>query len=300
LALHLTERVNYRIRSLLLPGKLLNVKLTIPSDKGDSSVEHVTSRDGIPIAYERSGEGMPLVLIHGAGADHTRWKPILPELTRHFAVYAVDRRGRGQSGDVEPYSLERESEDVAGVVESIPGPVNLLGHSYGALCSLEASLKTANLRRLILYEPPIHTAAREDYPLDAVNRLNTYLHLGDREKALLIFLQEIAGIPRNEMYMLRSLPSWRSRVAAAHTIPREEASVASYLFEPERFSRMETPTLLLLGGDSPSFYRAAIETLRGSILNSRIVVMPGQRHAAMETAPKLFLSEVIGFLTEKR
>jgi pimeloyl-ACP methyl ester carboxylesterase len=300
LALHLGESTKHRLSSLLLPGKLLNVKLTIPSAQGDSSVEHVISKDGIPIAYERSGEGMPLVLIHGAGADHTRWKPILPGLTRHFAVYAVDRRGRGQSGDVERYSLELESEDVVGVVESIPGPVNLLGHSYGALCSLEASLKTANLRRLILYEPPMHTATREDDSLDAVDRMNSSLHVGEREKALLIFLEEIAGIPRNEMDMLRSLPSWPSRVAAAHTIPREEASVASYLFEPERFSHMETPTLLLLGGDSPSFYRTAIEALRRSIINSRIVVMPGQRHAAMETAPELFLSEVIGFLTEKR
>jgi len=262
-------------------------------------MEHVTSRDGIPIAFERIGEGMPLVLIHGAGADHTRWKPILPKLAKHFAVYALDRRGRGQSGDVEPYSLEHESEDVVALVESIPGEVNLLGHSYGALCSLEASLMTANLRRLILYEPPIHSAVREDGSVDVVDRMNDYLQAGEREKALLIFLQEIARIPRNEMDMLRSLPSWPSRVATAHTIPREETIVTSYVFQPERFCHMAIPTLLLLGGDSPPFYRNAIESLRRSLLDSRIVVMPGQRHAAMETAPELFSSEVIRFLTEK-
>jgi pimeloyl-ACP methyl ester carboxylesterase len=279
---------------------VVNIKLRIPFNKCDSIVEHVTSKDGIPIAYERSGKGIPLVLIHGAAADHSRWKPILPDLRKHFAVYAVDRRGRGQSGDVEPYALEREYEDVVGVVDSIQGPVNLLGHSYGAICSLEASLKTSNLRKLILYEPPIHTDVREDYSLDALDRMNSSLRVGEREKALLIFLQEIAGIPQNEIQILRSLPSWPSRVAAAHTLPREEASVGSYLFEPQRFSRMKTPTLLLLGGDSPSFYRAAIEALRKSIVNSRIVVIPGQRHAAIETAPELFLSEVIGFLTEKK
>jgi pimeloyl-ACP methyl ester carboxylesterase len=239
-------------------------------------------------------------LIHGAAADHTRWTPILPKLENHFTVYAVDRRGRGQSGDAEPYTIEREYEDVVAVIDSIPGPVNLLGHSYGAICSLEASLKTSNLRKLILYEPPIHTDVKKNYPPDAIDRMKSYLQVGEPEKALLIFLREIVGIPQNEIDMLRSMPSWSNRVAAAHTIPREEASVDSYIFKPERFSRMETPTLLLLGGESPSFFRAAIEILKKSILNSRIAIMSGQRHAAMDTAPELFLRKVIGFLTEKK
>lgn len=263
-------------------------------------MERITSRDGTPIAYERSGNGLPLVLIHGAAADHTRWTPVLQELEKHFAIYAVDRRGRGQSGDVEPYRIEHEYEDVIAVVHSIPGPVNLLGHSYGAICSLEASLKTPNLRKLILYEPPISTDIKKSNPPDALDRMNLSLRLGDREKALVTFLQEIAGIPESEISAFRSLPSWSSRVAVAHTIPREEASVDSYVFEPHRFSHMEIPTLLLLGGESPLFYRAAIETLKRSIPHSRIAVIPGQRHAAMDTAPELFLREVIGFLTEKK
>jgi pimeloyl-ACP methyl ester carboxylesterase len=272
----------------------------VPFNSGEFTTEHITSKDGIPIAYERRGEGDPLVLIHGAAADHTRWAPILPELEKDFTVYVVDRRGRGHSGDVEPYSIEREYEDVAAVVNSIPDPVTLLGHSYGAICSLEASLKMSNLRKLILYEPPIHTSVKKNSPPDAVDRMNSYLRTGEHEKALLVFLQEIAGIPQDEINRLRSLPTWFSRVATAHTIPREEASVCSYIFEPRRFSHMNTPTLLLLGGDSPPFYRAAIETLKGSILNSRIAMMPGQQHAAMESGPELFLGEVMGFLTEKK
>jgi pimeloyl-ACP methyl ester carboxylesterase len=259
-------------------------------------VGHVLSKDGIPIAYECNGKGTPLILIHGAASDHTRWKPILPELEKHFTVYAVDRRGRGQSGDAESYTLESEYEDIAAVVDSIPGPVDLLGHSYGAICSLGASLKTSNLRKLILYEPPIHTGVNKNYSPDTLNRMNSYLQVGESEKALLIFLQEIAEIPPNEIKLLRSLPSWSFRVAVAHTIPREEANVVSYVLNPQHFSHMETPTLLLLGGDSPPFYRAAIETLKESIPNSKIVKISGQRHTAMETAPKLFLKEVIEFL----
>jgi len=261
-------------------------------------VEHVTSKDGVHIAYERCGQGPPLVLVHGSAADHTRWRPILQIMERHFTVYAIDRRGRGQSGDAEPYAIEQEYEDVAAVVDSISGPVNLLGHSFGALCALEASLKTLNLRKLILYEPPISTHIKKSYPPDAMDRINSCLHVGEREKALLIFLQEIVGIPTSETNMLRSSPGWPSRVATAHTIPREEASVNFYIFDPERFSQMEIPTLLLLGAESSPFYSAAIEMVKRSIPHSRIAIMPGQRHAAMDTAPELFSRQIIGFLTE--
>jgi pimeloyl-ACP methyl ester carboxylesterase len=226
--------------------------------------------------------------------------PILPELEKHFTVYAVDRRGRGKSGDAEPYTIDREYEDVVAVVNSISGPVDLLGHSYGAICSLEASLKTSNLRKLILYEPPIHTYIKKSYTTDTLDRMNSCLHDGQHEKALLMFLKEIVGIPQNEINMLRSLPNWSSRIATAHTIPREEESVRSYIFKPQRFSHMDTPTLLLLGSDSPPLFKAAIDTLKESILNSRVVMLPGQQHAAMDTASELFLSEVIGFLIEKK
>ena len=113
----------------------------------------VTSKDGTPIAYWRSGEGPPLVLVHGTTADHSRWTPVLPAFEQRFTVCAVDRRDRGGSGDSEDYSIEREFEDVAAVVDSIGEPVDLLGHSYGAVCALEAALLTRNVHKLVLYEP---------------------------------------------------------------------------------------------------------------------------------------------------
>src|SRR3712207_346721 len=115
----------------------------------------VTSSDGTRISYRRDGEGPPLVLVHGTAADHGRWRPVLPALEGRYTVYAVDRRGRGGSGDAEGYALEREVEDVASVVDAIGEPVNLLGHAYGALASLEAALLTPNVHKLVLYEPPI-------------------------------------------------------------------------------------------------------------------------------------------------
>src|SRR5215212_10319251 len=113
------------------------------------SKETVTSKDGTTIAYWRSGHGEPLVLVHGTTADHSRWAPVLPELEKHFSVCAIDRRGRGGSGDSDAYALEREFEDVAAVVDSFGEPAFLLGHSYGALCALEASVLARNVRKLV-------------------------------------------------------------------------------------------------------------------------------------------------------
>lgn len=260
-------------------------------------MNHITSKDGTAIAYQRSGKGPPLVLVHGTTADHTRWRPVLPPLEEHFTVYALDRRGRGESGDngANHYSIEREFDDVAAVVDSLGEPVNLLGHSYGAICSLEAAVRTDNLRKLVLYEPPI-PAGVEIYPRASVERIQAALASGDNDGAVATFLREIARVPPHELELLRSLPAWQGRVAAAHTILRELQTAETYVFDPERFQRMNTPTLLLLGGDSPQFFQLAIRAVQSALPDSRITVMPGQQHTAMNTAPDLFVREVVGFL----
>lgn len=260
-------------------------------------MEKVISKDGASIAYEKRGSGSPLVLIHGAAADHTRWNPVISQFAARFTVYAVDRRGRGQSGDAEPYSIVREYEDVAAVVDSIDGPVDLLAHSYGALCSLEAALLTRNLGKLILYEPPVRTSIPQRHSPDTVDRMKVCLDSGKGEEALLIFLREIVEIPEEKIALLKGLPNWDSRVATAHTIPREEMSVKAYELGRGRFSRMTTDTLLLFGGDSPPFFKSAIHALEEALPNRKTCVMPGQQHAAMETGTDLFLREVIRFLT---
>ncbi len=116
-------------------------------------VEKTISKDGTPIACWRSGNGSPLILVHGASTDHTSFRFLTPLLEQQFTIYSIDRRGRGESGDSGEYSIECEFEDLAAVIDSIGEPVDVFGHSYGASISLGASLITQNLRKLILYEP---------------------------------------------------------------------------------------------------------------------------------------------------
>ncbi|RQG91711.1 alpha/beta fold hydrolase [Natrarchaeobius halalkaliphilus] len=91
------------------------------------------SADGTSIAYERTGSGPPVVLVHGTTADHSRWGPVRSGLEAHYTVYTFDRRGRGESGDAPSYRLEREFEDAVAVVESIEEPVTLVGLVFVAL-----------------------------------------------------------------------------------------------------------------------------------------------------------------------
>lgn len=254
----------------------------------------VASPDGTRIAYWRSGAGPPLVLVHGAMADHTTtWRYVLPELERHFTVYAMDRRGRGASGDSADYKLQLEVEDVAALVDAIDEPVNLLGHSFGGMLALEAALLTSNLRRLILYEG-VFLRGEDHAPPGLTHRLETLLEAGDMEGVLITVLREAAGMPPAEIEVLRSDPdAWAVRLRNAPTIPREVRAGERYTLVAERFRKMRTPTFLLVGEDSPPRELQNADAAAEILPEARVVILPGQQHLAMYTAPDLFVNEVV-------
>lgn len=262
-----------------------------------NQAEQTTSTDGTIISFRRSGTGRPLLLVHGTTADHRRWSPILPQFEQHFTVFAMDRRGRGGSTDAPEYALLREAEDVAAVVEAIGEPTSVLGHSYGAVCSLEATQLTDKVSRLILYEPPIPTGLPH-YPPGIPDQIQALVDGGELEAGCELFFREVVRMPEQELEAYRQLPMWKARVQLTPTIPREMMLDRSYRFSAEKFAGLQVPTLLLLGGDSPPLFRRAIELLDTTLLNSRVVIMAHQQHIAMDTNPELFVSEVLQFLLE--
>jgi pimeloyl-ACP methyl ester carboxylesterase len=261
-----------------------------------SRIEHAESLDGTVVACHVAGDGPPLLLVHGTTADHSRWAPVIDALSARFTTYAMDRRGRGASADADEYSVEREFEDVAAVIDAIGGDVDVLGHSHGAVCSLEATLRTPRVRRLVLYEPPLPIGI-EIYPPGLIERLDRLLSEGDREGVVSTFLQEVVRMSPQELDLVRRDPSWEARVASAHTIPRELRLADFYEPDFTSIATVRVPTLLLAGGDSPPFLVEPTRRLHESIPGSRVVEMPGQQHVAMNTAPDLFVGHVVEFLT---
>lgn len=259
-------------------------------------LEKTTSRDGTPIAYWRSGQGPALLLVHGTTADHTRWQSILPLLEPHATVHAMDRRGRGASGDAQAYSIEEEAADVAAVVDAVAdatgGPVDVLGHSFGALCAAEAAPLTAGMRRLVLYEPAIGVVA----PPGWLDRMVALLARGRREEVVIALLGDLAGVTADQLERMQADPSWPGRIAAAHTVVRETRAEERYRFDPARFAALTVPTLLLAGTESPPQLAAATALLADALPGARVTTMAGQGHVAMLTAPQLFVSELLSFL----
>lgn len=262
-------------------------------------MDGVRAPDGTHIAYARSGHGPPLILIHGGTSDHTRWDPILPAFEDHFTVYAVDRRGHGASGptDAASYVMEREFEDIATLVQALGTPVRIMGHSYGGLCALEGARRTHQIHALVLYEPPILIPpGRVIASPDTLARMQTLLEQGDRKGVVLTFMREVSRRPEEEIAVMHAKPVWAHRIASAHTILYEARAVQEYVFLPQHFYSLAPPTLLLLGEHSPPFLRDATEAVAAALPNSRVTVLPGQRHIAMDMAPDLFVSHVLPFL----
>ncbi|CAN5432610.1 alpha/beta hydrolase [soil metagenome] len=260
-------------------------------------MEQITSHDGTLISYKRSGSGSPLILVHGTTASHKRWDAITPRFEPHFTVIAMDRRGRGESGDSPEYNLMREAEDIAALADAMDKPVAVLGHSYGALCSLEAALLSNNISKLILYEAPVPTEYFL-YPPGTPERMKAHIDQGELEAALEMMMRDVVKMPDHEFEMYRQLPMWKERVAIAPTIPREMEIELTYNFDPQKFSGLTIPVLLLRGGDSPPIFKKATEIVDNALPNSTVVVLPGQQHIAMDTTPDLFAKETLAFLIQ--
>ncbi|HEX6250004.1 MAG TPA: alpha/beta hydrolase [Gemmatimonadaceae bacterium] len=258
----------------------------------------ITSPDGTPIAVWRSGEGSRLLLVHGATADHsTTWRFVQPEFERRFTVYTMDRRGRGRSGDTLPYDLRREAEDIAAVVDAIGAPVDVLGHSYGALCALEAALLASGVRRLVLYEG-VPLRGEDGFRPGIIDHLDELIAAGKVEEALVAMYRDLVEMSSGEIDIMKSnADAWAVRLRNVQTMPREARVEQSYRFTPERFVDMKAPALLLVGGDSPQRELENAQAVAAGLHNSTVVVLPGQQHVAMYTAPELFVRVVEDFLT---
>jgi pimeloyl-ACP methyl ester carboxylesterase len=270
----------------------------------EATMTRVESRDGTEIAVWTSGQGPPLVLVHGAVADHTRWRPLLPYLEPHVTVHAMDRRGRGASGDAPGYAIEREFEDVAAVVDAVAAAsgsaTDLYGHSFGGLCAFGGATLTANVGRLVLYEgwPPADPRGHQ-LPPGVGGRLDALLAEGNRDAVVETMFREVVLMPEAELAALRAQPAWPARVAAAHTIVRELRALTQVSFDPGRAARITVPTLLLTGSDSDDPFAADLGTVEAALPDTRVGVLDGQRHVADILAPELFARRLLAFLGER-
>ncbi len=261
---------------------------------------HVRSPEGTPIAVFSVGDGPPLILVHGATADHTTFRIIGPVLAARFTVHAVDRRGRGASGDAAEYAIEREFDDLAAVAETLATEagraVDVVGHSYGGRCALGAALRTDTLRRIVSYEGAPTPPGISYHPAGIEDRLRERLAAGDRDGALAAFLREVVGMPAADLAAYQADPIWPVRAAAAGTILRELEAEAEPAASLDVLGQVRQPVLQILGGDSVPVFREATASLDERLVDGRIVVIDKARHAAHHTHPTDMVAAIETFL----
>ncbi len=258
------------------------------------------SPDGTAIARFGEGAGLPLILVHGAAADHTTFRTVGPRLASRFRVQAIDRRGRGASGDTLPYAVEREFEDIAAVAEALADetgrPVAVFGHSWGGRCALGAALRTSAIDRVISYEgAPPPGALRYQVP-GLVDRLAGLEAAGRPDELLATFLREVVGMTPDELARYRADPIWPRRVAAAPTIVRELRAETDPDAGLDVLGTVRQPVLQLLGGDSLPVFGEATRALDERLADGRIVTIQGAKHAAHHTHVDAVVEAVTTFL----
>jgi pimeloyl-ACP methyl ester carboxylesterase len=254
-------------------------------------LRHVNSPGAVSIACEVTGQGPPLVLVHGAGSARWGFDLLRPLLEDSFTVMAVDRRGRGDSGDgALPYSIDQEFADVAAVMTQAGNDAMLFGHSYGGLVAAGAAALLPDLDKLVLYEPPMGgVLAAESW----IERYERQLEAGERPAAVRCFLGDVGGYSAAEIAQMESTPAWGKRLAVASTVPRELRAERALALESLDLGALTARCLMLVGSESPAWAQRSTEAYAGALTDVRVCRLEGHGHGGAVSAPEWIARELI-------
>ena len=209
---------------------------------------HVRSKDGTDIAIERSGQGPAVILVCGGSVDRGSNAGVAAQLAPQLTVYNYDRRGRGDSGDTQPYAIDREVEDIEAVQEA-GGSAALYGTSSGAALALLAASRLDGITRLALWEPPyiVDPAARP--PADQIEQYERMVGEDRRGDAAEYFMAQVVRMPPEFVAFAKSQPWWEAQKALAHTLAYDARIMGDYEPPIDLAKSVRTiPTVVLTGG----------------------------------------------------
>jgi uncharacterized protein YndB with AHSA1/START domain/pimeloyl-ACP methyl ester carboxylesterase len=256
----------------------------------------VTSEDGTRIAFDRSGGGPAVILVGGAfqhRAIDQRTTRLAALLSQHFTVFHYDRRGRGDSGDTMPYSVQREIEDLEALIEGAGGSAYVFGMSSGAVLALRAAARGLEIKRLALYEPPFNSGdagahrASEGY----TGQLTDLLSEGRRGDAV-AFAMMTFGAPAGAIAGLRQTPIWPAFESVAPTLTYDDAIMGDGSVPTGLLESVAVPVLVVDGGESPAFMHDAARAVADSLPNAQRRTLQGQTH---DVDPEVLAPVLAGF-----
>lgn len=255
----------------------------------------VISADGTEIAFDQTGEGPPVILVVGAFNTRSTGEPLAKALASQFTVFNYDRRGRGESGDTLPYAIEREVEDLDGLIREAGGAAGVFGYSSGASLALQGAARGLNITKLALYDAPFMVGDDAPRPpKDMAAQLARLVESGRRGEAVELFQTRLVGIPEEVVIQLRHAPFRPALEAIAHTLVYDATIVGDLELPAARLDSVKPPTLVTYGGNSPTFMGAAARALAKSVPYGRARCLEGQTHDIVPEVLAPVLTEFFG------
>jgi pimeloyl-ACP methyl ester carboxylesterase len=240
----------------------------------------VTSADGTSIAFDRQGAGPPVILLYGGPGDRTSLAPLAALLAPHVTVFTYDRRGRGESGDTAPYSVEREFEDLAAVIAEAGGEAALFGSSGAGIIALEAAARGLPVTKVVAWEPPyIVDDGRPPVPPDWGGRVEELIAAGRPGDAIEYWLTEVVDVPKEYVTPMRETPFWAGMEAVAHGLVYDAKILGDFSLPAARLAVNKAPTLILDGGGAAlPWLQAGVRKAVDAMPNARYEALEGQSH----------------------
>ena len=254
----------------------------------------LTSADKTAIAFDRVGSGPPLILVVGAFNTRATTGPLAAALQERFETLNYDRRGRGESGDTPPYSVEREIEDLDALIAEAGGSSAVFGYSSGANLALKAAANGSAITKLALYEPPLLIdESHPRPPADLPARLAELIAAGRRGDAVELYQTRAVGIPEDVVAQLRHAPFRPALEAIAHTLAYDATIIGSRTLPTELIASIATPTLVIDGEKSPPVMRNAARAVADALPNGRRCTLAGQTHDISPEATAAVLEDFL-------
>ena len=243
------------------------------------------SADGTQIAFDQTGDGPPVILVVGAFNDRSTGAPLAKALESRFTVLNYDRRGRGASRDTQPYTVEREVEDLEALIREAGGAARVFGYSSGGTLALEAAARGLNITKLALYEAPFMVGDDGPRPpKDMAAQLAKLVSSGQRGDAVELFQTKLVGIPEQVVAQMRHAPFRPGLEATAHTLVYEATIVGDLELPTAQLRSIKAPALVVYGGESPAFMGNGAKALAEALPDGHVRALVGQSHDIVPAA----------------
>jgi hypothetical protein len=276
------DRLSHPLAILLVA--LPNLRLIAPGGRQEAvPMEKLRSSDGTEIAFDRLGRGQPIILVSGASTDRRVHASLAELLAASHSVINYDRRGRGDSGDALPYTVEREFEDLGALIAAAGGSATVFGSSSGAILALGGAVAGLPITRLALWEPPFLVERWDEY----VSSLHGALAAGRRGDAIAAFMRQV-GMPDAQIAGMRGSAMWPGLETIAHTLAYD-AAVMGDAGLPAGLASLTVPTLVLTGTETGAWTDRAVAALMAALPVAEHRILVGQSHAVDKDA----LAEVL-------